>query len=154
MNPIEIEEINREFKTFTDFKYIHCSRFRNGFLKQWIENYLIRKNSRQSMTNYETILSLIFMSLIVIRILKVINIESPDDRILVYLGSPWYYLGGHHSYNETVILLWTINYIAFYIIDMTSHRKQYKWLQIFAFLSGIISHQKIGKYMGKLTNLS
>jgi hypothetical protein len=84
------------------------------------------------------------MIAILARILKVIKITDMKDRILIYLGSAWNYLGGNNSYIETLFLLWTIDCIAFNLYVIRSKRKHYKWLQIFEFLAGIISYKDIG----------
>jgi len=140
---VGLETIDRQTETILE-QYIHFSTLKNGFLKQWIENFFVRKNTKQSVANLNTIFSLIFMSLIAIRCVEVLTIQSSDERELVYLGSIFYYLGGHHSYGETVVLLWTINFIVFCVIDIRSELPQYEWTDIFAFLSGIMPYSRIG----------
>jgi hypothetical protein len=90
------------------------------------------------------------MIAIVVRILKIITITDMKDRTLVYLGSPWNYLGGNNSYIENILLLWTVYSIAFNLFVICSKRKHFKWLEIFEFLAGIISYKDIG--INKLIN--
>jgi hypothetical protein len=126
------------------------SKLKHGYLKRWIQEYYERaKNKKMSFSNEEKI-SLIFMIAIVVRVLKVMTITDMKDRTLVYLGSPWNYLGGNNSYIEDILLMWTIYCIAFNLFVIRNKRKHYKWLEIFEFLAGIISHKDIG--INKLTN--
>jgi hypothetical protein len=104
-----------------------------------------------SLRNEQKII-LMFMIAILARILKVIKITDMKDRILIYLGSAWNYLGGNNSYIETLLLLWTINCISFNLLVIRSKIKHYKWLEIFEFLAGIISYKDIG--INKLINFS
>jgi hypothetical protein len=133
-----------EDKNISHEKLIIYSELKHGCLKRWIQEYSDRgKNKKMNFSNEEKI-SLMFMIAIVVRILKILTITDMNDRILVYLGSAWNYLGGNNSYIETIFLLWTINCIAFNLFVIRSKRKHYKWLEIFEFLAGIISYKDIG----------
>jgi hypothetical protein len=133
-----------EDRNISDENHIIYSKLKHGYLKRWIQEYSEReKNNKMNFSNEEKI-SLMFMIAIVVRILKILTITDVNDRILVYLGSAWNYLGGNNSYIETVFLLWTINCIAFNLFVIRSKRKNYKWLKPFEFLAGIISYKDIG----------
>jgi hypothetical protein len=133
-----------EDKNISDEKLIIYSELKHGYLKRWIQKFSEKeKNKKMSFSNEEKI-SLMFMIAIVVRSLKILKITDLKDRILVYLGSPWSYLGGNNSYIETIFLLWTINFIAINLFVIYSKRKLYKWLEIFEFLAGIISYKDIG----------
>jgi hypothetical protein len=133
-----------EDKNISDENHIVYSKLKHGYLKRWIQEYSEReKNKKMSFSNEEKI-SLMFMISIVVRILKILTITDIKDRILVYLCSPWNYLGGNNSYIETIFLLWTIDFIAFNLFVIYCKRKHYKWLEIFEFLAGIISYKDIG----------
>jgi hypothetical protein len=139
-----------EDRNVCDENHIIYSKLKHAYLRHWIQECSERaKNKKMSFSNEEKI-SLMFMIAIVVRSLKILKITDLKDRILVYLGSPWSYLGGNNSYIETIFLLWTINFIAINLFVIYSKRKLYKWLEIFEFLAGIISHKDIG--INKLTN--
>ncbi len=144
------ETESSEDKNISDENHIIYSELKHGYLKRWIQEYSERgKNKKMSLRN-EQKMSLMFMIAILVRILKIITITNMKDRILIYLGSPWSYLGGNNSYIETILLLWTIHCIAFNLFAIRSKRKHYKWLEIFEFLAGIISYKDIG--INKLIN--
>jgi hypothetical protein len=124
--------------------HIIYSKLKHGYLKRWIQEYSERVKNKKMSIRVEGKISLMFMIAIVIRILKIMTITDLNDRILVYLCSPWNYLGGNNSYMETIFLLWTINFIAFNLFVIYSKRKLYKWLEIFEFLAGVIPYKDIG----------
>ncbi len=139
------ERVLGEDRKISDEKYVIYSALKHGYLKRWIEEYSERvKNNKMSFSNKDKI-CLMFAIALVIRTLKIIPITDLKDRILVYLGSPWNYLGENNSYIETLLLLWTIYFIAFDLFVIYSKRKHYKWLEIFEFLAGIIPYKDIGK---------
>jgi hypothetical protein len=84
------------------------------------------------------------MILIGVRIMKMIRIDDQNNRLLVYFGSPWHYLGGNNLYVETLLGFWALNTISFHLFLDYSQNKQFGWLEIFEFLAGIISYNKIG----------
>jgi len=127
-----------------DENHIIYSELKHGYLKRWIQEYSKRGKNKKFSFSVEEKISLMFMIAIVVRILKIMTITDLKDRILVYLCSPWNYLGGNNSYIETIFLLWTINFIAFNLFVIRSKRKHYEWLEIFEFLAGIISYKDIG----------
>jgi hypothetical protein len=51
-----------------------------------------------------------------------------------------------------MFLLWTTNIIAFNLYVINSPDKHYKWLELFAFLNGIIPHKRIGKTIFEIIN--
>jgi hypothetical protein len=53
---------------------------------------------------------------------------------------------------EVMFLLWTTNFIAFSLYVIHSPDKHYKWLELFAFLNGIIPHKRIGKTIFEIIN--
>jgi hypothetical protein len=61
-------------------------------------------NKKMSFSVWERISSM-FMIAIVVKTSKIMTITDMKDRILVYLGSPWSYLGGNDSYIETILLI-------------------------------------------------
>jgi hypothetical protein len=133
-----------EDSNISDENHIIYSELKHGYLKRWIQEYSERGKNKKMSFRVEEKISLTFMIAIVVRILKIMTITDLKDRILVYLCSPWNYLGGNNSYIETIFLLWTINFIAFNLYVIYSKRKHYKWLEIFEFLAEIISYKDIG----------
>jgi hypothetical protein len=133
-----------EDTNISDENHIYYSKLKHGYLKRWIQEYSERVKNKKMSFSVEEKISSMFMIAIVVRILKIMTITDLKDRILVYLCSPWNYLGGNNSYIETIFLLWTINFIAFKLFVIYRKRKHYKWLEIFEFLAGIISYKEIG----------
>jgi hypothetical protein len=139
-----------EDRNISDENHVIYSKLKQGYLKCWIQEYSQRVKNKKMSFSVEEKISSMFMIAIMVRILKVITITDMKDRILIYLGSPWSYLGGNNSYIETILLMWTINYMAFNLFIIHSKRKHYKWLEIFEFLAGIIPYKDIG--INKLIN--
>ena len=141
-----MENINdlNDNQDILDEKFINFSYFKHGFLKQWINNYLNNESKNKMNITFKEKLSLIFMILIVVRILKIMRITDLKDRVLVYFGSVWNHLGGNHVYCETTFLFWSINFILLYIFVIQSPKNQFQWLEIYEFLSGMKSYKKIG----------
>jgi hypothetical protein len=139
-----------EDSNISDENHIIYSELKHGYLKRWIQEYSERGKNKKMSFRVEEKISLMFMIAIVVRILKIITITDMKDRTLVYLGSPWNYLGGNNSYIENILLLWTVYSIAFNLFVICSKRKHFKWLEIFEFLAGIISYKDIG--INKLIN--
>ena len=138
------EEKEKE-EVFLDTKYLKYSRFKNGYLEQWIRNkYSLKINVHSSFTNNE-IAGFIFMFLMYIRIIISLSTSDGNNELLMYLGRPWHYMEGNYVHIEVMFLLWTTNIIAFYLYVVHSPDKHYKWLELFAFLNGIIPHKRTGK---------
>jgi hypothetical protein len=133
------EEIN------LDTKYLKYSRFKNGFLEQWLRNkYELKTNVHSSFT-YNEISSLIFLFLIYIRIIISLSTSDGNEELLMYLGRPWHLAAANYLHLEIMFLLWTINCIAIYLFVITSPDEHYKWLELFAFMFGIIPYKRIGE---------
>jgi len=126
-------------------KFFNFSKVVNGFLKEWIESHYSQKRTVQSIFSLKQTLRLVFMSMCLIRSIKLIIITDNNNKLLIYFGSPFQYLGGNRFHNEFLLILWDINFILTHIFVIHSKTKQYKWLEIFAFLSGFLPFAKIGK---------
>jgi hypothetical protein len=63
----------------------------------------------------------------------------------MYLGRPWHYWEVNYVHIEIMFLLWTTNWMTFNVFVIHSPEKHYKWLELFAFLNGLIPHIRIGK---------
>ncbi len=127
-----------------DTNIIDYSYWKNGFLKNYIRNRFFDENNPKSKSSKTETITIVFMILSVLRIIKMIRIDDQNNRLLVYFGSSWHYLGGNHFYIETVLGLWALYAIAFHIFLNNSRNKHYEWLEIFEFLNGIISYDIIG----------
>jgi len=127
-------------------KCIKFSTFRNGLLANLIRNYFEPKSDFYSSFTCNEILSLIFMFLLLIRVVRGLTFSYVDTRIFIYYGIPWHYLGGNHYHIEIMFLLWTLNYLVLYLYVIHSPTEHYKWLEIYEFLAGIIPRQRIGSY--------
>ena len=84
------------------------------------------------------------MIFIVIRIMIVIWIKDPKNRLLIYFGSPWHLLGGNQLYHELLMLFWALYAILYYLLAIQTQHKPQEWLRIFSYLSGIIHYERIG----------
>ncbi len=124
--------------------FIKLSNINNGFLKQWIQTHYNRERNPESIFSYKAILRLIFMTLLLIRVLKLMTIRDNMNRVLIYFGNPFQYLGGNRFHYELLIVSWTLYFIVTHIFVIYSHNKQYKWLEIFAFLTGFSIFTQIG----------
>ncbi len=127
-----------------DTNNINYSYWKNGFLKNYILYRINNENNTKSKSSKKEIIIIVFLMLNVLRIMKMIRIDDQNNRLLVYFGSPWHYLGGNHFYVETLAGFWTLNAIAFHLFLDYSRNKHFEWLEIFEFLVGIISYNKIG----------
>jgi hypothetical protein len=87
-----------------------------------------------------------------IRIIISLSNNDENEELLMYLGRQWRYMEVNYVHVETIFLLWTINIIAFNLYVIHSPDKHYKWLELFAFLNGIIPHERIGKSIFKIIN--
>jgi hypothetical protein len=104
----------------------------SGFLKLWIQKYYETSEKTLSKKYYRFVL--LFISLFIIRVSKVLTINQYDDRVLIYLGSFALLLGGPPKYYEFLFLLWSLNFIGFYFFSLNCNRNQYSWLELFRFL--------------------
>jgi hypothetical protein len=146
MEVISNEEKDSD-QNFLGTTYIKFATLKNGFLKPWLKNkYQLKTDVHSKFTKFE-IFSLIFIFLMLIRTIKVLTLEvdiGQDDTLLMYFGSPWHHLSGNFSHMETMFFLWSLNFVALYLYVIHSPDEHYKWLEIYAFLAGIIPHQSIG----------
>jgi hypothetical protein len=137
-------EESEEEEVFLDTKYLKYSRFKNGYLEGWIRNKYDLKPIQSSFTYYQ-ISGLIFKILIFIRTIISLSISSDgNNELLMYLGRPWHYVGGNYVHIEVISLFWVTYYLTFNLYVIHSPDKHYKWLELFAFLNGLIPHKRIG----------
>jgi hypothetical protein len=144
------EEKEEDEEIFLDTKYLKYSRFKNGYLEKWIRNKYDLKTDVHSSFSRNEISSLIFMFLMYIRIIISLSKNDENEELLMYLGRQWHRMEANYVHIEVMFLLWTTNIIAFYLYVIHSPDKHYKWLELFAFLNGIIPHKRIGKSISKL----
>jgi hypothetical protein len=140
----------KEEEIFLDTNYLKYSRFKNGYLEGWIRNKYDLKTKVHSSFTYNEISGLIFMFLIYIRTIISLSTSDGNEEIFMYLGRFWYNIEGNNFHIEVMFLLWITNYIIFYLYVIHSPDKHYKWLELFAFLNGIIPHKRIGKCIFEL----
>jgi hypothetical protein len=146
MEVIFSEEEQEDEEIDLDTKYLKYSRFKNGFLEQWLSNkYELKINVHSSFTRIE-ILRLIFLFLIFIRTVISLSTSNENKQLLVYLGRPWHLMDVNYVHIEIMFLLWTTNCIAINGFVIPSPDEHYEWLELFAFTFGITSHEIIGKY--------
>jgi len=146
MNNIKVTPENIQQKEkHSDFRYIQFTRFKNGLLAKWIHNYFESKINLYSNLAYHEMLSLIFMFLVLLRCIKAMTM-SANTETMMYWGIPWVYLGGNLYHIEFTFFLWTVNYLVLYLYVIRSPTEHYKWLEIYGFLTGIVSHEAIGIY--------
>jgi len=125
-------------------KFVVYSYWKNGFIDRWLQNHFYDKTKLYLSFTLKDIINLIFLVFMVIRYVIVIRIKDDQNRLLVYLGSTLHLVGGSRFHCETLLFLWTLHPIAYYLFLLNMDSKQYKWLEIFAFLGGTISYKKIG----------
>jgi hypothetical protein len=111
-----------------DTNNIDYSYWKNGFLKNYIRNRVFNENNHKT-----EIIIIVFIILSALRIMKMNRINDQNNRLLVYFGSPWHYLGGNHFFIETVLGLWALYAIAFHSFLNNSRNKHFEWLEIFEF---------------------
>jgi hypothetical protein len=135
------------YNTCKKEKFIKFSSLRNGFLKNFIDKHHERQVKKSSRFEFKEICVLLLLSLLFLRTSKSITISDDDYTLLMYIGRPWHHLGANYIHNESLFLLWILNFICIYIFVINSPTKYYKWIEIYAFLNGILPHQQIGKYL-------
>ncbi len=143
MESVIPEERSEKVMTKTT-NFIKLSNINNGFLRQWIQTHYNQERNTESIFSYKAILRLIFMTLILMRVLKLMTIRDNMNRVLIYFGDPFQYLGENRLHNEFLIISWTLYFIVTHIFVIYSHNKQYKWLEIFGFLTGFSIFTQIG----------
>ncbi len=148
---IILGEVKEE--VFLDTKYLKYSRLKNGYLEEWIRNKYDLKTNIHSRYTYNEISVLMLSFLFFIRCIISLLTSDENEKSLMYLGRPWHYIGGNCVHIEAIFLLWSTNIIAFYLYVIHSPDKHYKWLELFAFLNGIIPHKRIGKSIFELNFL-
>ncbi len=136
MSKLDIINLETEFISF--------SKYRNGYFKEWIENHFKNNDIFNLFLNPKDLISLIFMTLILVRVFLLLLFDISDDRLLLYLGSPWHHLGGNRTHGEILFLLWTINFIAIYLFVINSPSDQFKWIEVVAFLGKLLNREQIG----------
>jgi len=143
METIEkIEKNSTELIPIT--KPISLSKLSSGFLKRWIQSHYKRESRVISIFNFVEMIRLIFTICYQIRVIKMLTIVDDSDRLLIYFGSPFHFLGGNRFHNEFLFILWNINNILTHIFVIHSRTQQYEWLEIFAFLGGYTKFSNIG----------
>jgi hypothetical protein len=127
--------------------FIKFSSLRNGFLKKFI--YKHHEIEAKKSLNYDfiEISTLLFMCLLLLRLLYSVTISDEDYTLLIYIGRNWHLLDANYVHNETLFILWTLNFVCIYVYVIQSPTKQYKWIEVYAFLKGILPHEKIGNYL-------
>jgi hypothetical protein len=124
-------------------KFIKFSSLRNGFLKKFINKH----EKKTSRLEFNEVLNILFMFLLLMRtIISVTSISNEDYILLIYMGRLWHYLSANYIHNEVLFILWTLNFVCVYVFVIKSRTKYCKWIEIYAFLKGILPHQQIGKY--------
>jgi hypothetical protein len=86
MDIIFSEEKKEE--TFLNTKYLKYSRFKNGYLEEWIRNRYDLKTDVHSSFAYNEIYVLIFMFLMCIRCIISLSTSDGNEEFLMYLGRP------------------------------------------------------------------
>jgi hypothetical protein len=143
MEMIFSEEVEEE-EIILDTKYLKYG-FKNGYIDQMIRNKYDLKTNVHSSFTYNEISVLIFIFILLIRIIISLSISDGNNEFLMYFGRFWHLMDLNYIHGEVLFLLWTINIIAIPLYIIHSPDKHYKWLQLFAFLFGIIPHKSIGK---------
>jgi hypothetical protein len=127
-------------------KFIKFTNLKNGFLKDFIDKHHKRHVKKASIYGFKEISYLLFMCSLLLRNIISVFISDGNYTVLMFIGRIWHYLGANYIHNEVLFILWSLNFICVYVFVIQSPTKQYKWIEIYAFLNGILSHQQIGKY--------
>lgn len=127
--------------------FIKYSYSRNGILKNFIRNYNERKSGKTPGFELNQKIYLLFLFLILLRTFKSITVSDEDFTLLMRIGRPWHLLGTNYIHNEVMIIIWTLFSISVYIFVINSPINHYKWIEIYAFLNGVLTHQQIGKHL-------
>jgi hypothetical protein len=124
-------------------KFIKFSSLRNGLLNKFINKY----EKKTSRLEFNEVLNILFMILMLLRtIISVTTVSNEDYTVLIYMGRFWHLLSANYIHNEVLFVVWTLNFIVIYVFVIKSPTKYCKWIEIYAFLKGIVPHQQIGKY--------
>ncbi len=70
-----------------------------------------------------------------------------NEELLMYLGRFWHIIQANYLHMEVMFFIWTTSTMASYLYVIHSPDKHYKWLELFAFLYGIIPHKRTGDYI-------
>jgi hypothetical protein len=134
------------YNTSKKEKFVKYSYLRNGFLKNLIRKHFERNNEKTSSFGFNEFFVPLLMCLLLVRTFISITISDDNYTLLMYIGRPWHLLGANFLHNEILFLLWTLDFVCVYAFVIKSPTEHYKWIEIYAFLKGILSHEKIGKY--------
>jgi hypothetical protein len=126
-------------------KFIKFTNLKNGFLNDFIDKHHKRQAKKASIYGFKEISYLLFMSSLLLRNIICIFISDGNYTVHMFIGRVWHLLGANYIQNEVLCLLWNLNLICVYVFVIQSPTNQYKWIEIYAFLNGILSHQQIGK---------
>ncbi len=127
-------------------EFIKFSGLKNGFLNKLIDIHHERQDKTTRLEFYE-VLNIVFMFIILVRSFISIATNDEDPNFLMYIGRSWHLLGAHYVNGEILFILWTLNFISIYVFVIQSPTKIYKWIEIYAFLKGVLSFEQIGKYL-------
>ncbi len=142
---VEMYEFSKN-TTNKNEKFIKFKNLKNGFLKDFIDKHHKRQVKKASLYGFKEISYLLFMSSLLLRLLYSVTISDDNYTVLMFIGRVWHLLGANYKQNEVLFILWNVNLICVYVFVIQSPTKQYKWIEVYAFLNGILSHQQIGKY--------
>jgi hypothetical protein len=135
------EENNRKKE-----KFIKFSVFKNGFLEQLMHKHYDRHLNYKPTIEWKEMLGLLFMFLFLLRTVKSLTLNNGDKAALMYICRPWQHLGMNYIHMEVLLLLWALKFIGLHLLVIQSPHKLYKWLDIYAFLNGVLPHQRIGNF--------
>ncbi len=128
-------------------KFIKFSSWENGFLKEFIQKHHERKDEKIPKIEFKEISLLLFVCLLLVRTLISVTISDENYTLLIYIGRIWHLLDANYIHNEVLYILWILYFICIYVFLIESPTKHYKWIEIYAFLNGILPHEQIGKYL-------
>ncbi len=134
-------------KTDKSENFIKFSSLRNGFLKKFIYKHHENQVKNYSSFDFIEMSNLLLMCLLLLRLLYSVTISDEDYILLIYIGRNWHLLDANYIHNETLFILWTLNFICIIVFVIQSPTKQYTWIEVYAFLKGILPHEKIGNYL-------
>jgi len=130
-----------------NIEFIKFSGLRNGFLNKLIDVHHERQDKKTTRLEFYEILNIVFMFIILVRTFISIATSDEDPNFLMYMGRSWHLLGAHYVNGEILFILWTLNFIGIYIFVIQSPTKIYKWIEVYAFLKGVLSCEQIGKHL-------
>jgi hypothetical protein len=128
-------------------EFIKFSGLKNGFLNKLIDIHHERQDKKTTRLEFYEVMNIVFMFIILVRTFISLTISDEDPKLAMYIGRPWNLLGAHYVNSEILFISWSLNFICIYAFVIQSPTKIYKWIEVYAFLKGVLPCEQIGKHL-------